>query len=160
MQWKRGFIVHRVSKRIAAHIAGAVFCGTKGGKRVLIQLVDGCAGQTKEERVRQRLAHAHTEITLLRAMGLIDHEDDIIAIVERLGDLGKFKYLSDDDLAGIRLQQPRQLRAGICWNQIRHVRHGECTENLPAQVNAVIDDYDCRRIQLLHHAQLLCGKDH
>ena len=93
-------------------------------------------------------------------MGLIDHEDDVVTVIERLRNLGKFKDLGDDNLAGIRLQQPRQLRAGICRDQIRHVCHGECTENLSAQVNAVIDNDDRRRIQFLHHAQLLRGKDH
>ena len=160
VQRQRGPVAHGVREGIPAHIAAAILRRAEGQKSILVQLVDGRAGQAEEEGVGQRRAHARTEIALLGTVGFVDHDDNVVPEVQRLLHPLELKYLGDDYLAGVVFQQLRQLRVGLRRHQVGHVRHGEGAEDLSAQVDAVVDDQDRGRIQVLHHAQFLGGKYH
>ena len=80
VQREGGTVTDGVGEGILAHIAAAVFCGTKGGKGVLVDTVDGSTRQAEEERVRKSGPHFNAKIAFLGAVALIHHDDDVIPL--------------------------------------------------------------------------------
>ena len=82
MQRHRGAVADRLLEAVAAHVARFVLLGAKGVEGVAVGAVDRRARQAEQEGVGQRLAHLAAQVALLRAMGLVDHGDDVAAVIE------------------------------------------------------------------------------
>lgn len=85
-------------------------------KRVLVGPVDRRAGKTEEEGVRQSESHLLAEVALLGAVSFVDHENDVLAVVERLRDLAEFEDSGDEDLSHVLPEEGFKLllTAGAC----------------------------------------------
>ena len=70
-------------------------------ERVFVGPVDRRTGKTEEEGVRQSEAHLLAEVALLGAVSFVDHDDDVLAVVDRLRDLAEFEDSSDEDLSHV-----------------------------------------------------------
>ena len=160
MERQRGVVADGVGERVAAHIAGLVLFGTEGVECVLIGSVDGRAGQAEEEGVRQGEAHFLAEVALLGAVRLINHKDDVLALVERPRDLAEFEDGGDENLSHVLLEEGFKLlfAAGAC--EVGDVGRVEGARDLGLQINAVVHDDDGWVLELGDHAQLLCGEHH
>ena len=121
VQRHRGAVADRLLEAVAAHVAALVLLGAEGVEGVAVGAVDRRAGQAEQERVRQRLAHLAAEVALLRAVRLVDHHDDVAAVVEDAVGLGELVDRRDDDLADVLRQQPLQLLAAVGLDQVGHV---------------------------------------
>ena len=117
-----------------------VLVGAERVERVAVGAVDRRAGQPEQERVRQRLAHLAAEVALLGAVGLVDHGDDVVAVVEDARRLAELVDRRDDDLAHVLRQQPLQLLAAVGLDQVRHVGGVEGARDLGVEVDAVDHD--------------------
>src|ERR1035437_7648019 len=101
MQRERGLVADGLLEGIAAEIAFFILVGAEGPEGVLVRAVDGRAGETEEERIRQRLPHLAAEVTFLRAMRLVHHHDDVRPLVQLPARLPKLVDRSDEHLAHV-----------------------------------------------------------
>ena len=105
---KRSTVTNGVRKRIAAHIASAIFLGTKGCKSVFINTIDRRTGQSKEESIRQSHSHFFTQITFLGSVSFIDHDDDVITRIQLTANLTKLKNRSNKDFSHITTEEGKK----------------------------------------------------
>ena len=108
----RGAVADRLLEAVAAHVAGRVLLGAEGVEGVAVGAVDRRAGQAEQERVRQRLAHLAAEVALLRAVGLVDHRDDVAAVVQDAVGLAELEDRRDDDLPHVLRRAAAAARRG------------------------------------------------
>ena len=87
-----------VVEGVARQVAALVLRRPEPHEGVAVALVDRRAGQAEQERVRQRLAHLLPVVALLRAVRLVDHRDDVVAVVEHARRLAELVDRGDDDL--------------------------------------------------------------
>ena len=75
-------------------------------------------------------------------MGLVDHHDDVLAVVEHAGRLAELVDSRDDHLASVGRQEP--LKLGPLWNgdHVGYVGSVEGGGDLGVEVDAVDDDHD------------------
>jgi hypothetical protein len=121
VQRQRRAVAHRVRERVQAHIALLVLLGAKRPERVVVAPVDGRAGESEQEGVRERFAHLDAEVALLGAMGLVDEDDDVLAVVELARGLAELVDCRDDDLAHIVVEQLLKLLAAVGGLEVRDV---------------------------------------
>ena len=160
VQRQCGAVTDGVREGILAHIAAAVFCGTKGGKGVLIDAVDGGTCQAKEERIRESGPHFNTQIAFLGAVALVHHDDDVISKAQFAGDLLETENRSYDDFSNILPQHGHQLFTGRGRLQISHIRGMELGGDLGLQIQTIVHDQDRGVHQIREHAQFDRGKLH
>ncbi len=138
----------------------AIFLRAEGIEGIAVAAVDGRTGQPEEEGIGQRGAHLHAQVALLGAVRLVDHDDNVVPLVEHAVRLGEFEDGRDDDLARVLAQQLLQLGAGLRLDQVGDVRGVERGADLRIQVDAVHDDDHGGRTQSRLQPQLLRGEDH
>ena len=160
MERQCGVVADGVGEGIAAHVAGLVLFGTEGVERVLVGSVDGRAGQAEEESVWQGESHLLAEVALLGAVRLVDHEDDVLTVVECPRNLAEFEDGGDEDLSHVLLEEGLKLllAAGAC--EVGDIGCVEGPRNLGLEVDSVIHDDDGRVLEFGDHAQLLGGEYH
>ena len=117
----------RFLKAIPAHIAVLIFLSTKRIEGVVISTIDWCASETEQERIRQRLTHLTTKITLLGTVGFIDHSDDVIAIIEDAFCLAKLEDRCYDDFSYIFAENVLEISTTFCLDKIRCIRSEKCS---------------------------------
>ena len=156
----RGAVADRVLEAVAAHVAGLVLLGAEGVEGVAVGAVDRRAGEAEQERVRQRLAHLAAEVALLRAVRLVDHRDDVAAVVEDAVGLAELEDRGDDDLAHVLRQQPLQLAAAVGLDEVRHVGGVEGARDLAVEVDPVDHDQHGRILERRVQPQLARGEEH
>ena len=99
-----GIVADGLLKRVAAHIALLILYSPKSPESIAVPFVDRRACETKEEGIRQGLAHLVAKVTLLCAVSFIDHQDDVAARIEHARSLGELVNGGDDNLACILCQ--------------------------------------------------------
>ena len=114
VEFQSSTIVHRVLEGIFAQIAVCIFLRTESSEGVVVAFVDRCTCKTKEEGVRQCLSHLASQVTLLCAVCLVYHHDDIIALREHLSHITKLKDGSDEDLALVFSKEFLQFLFAAC----------------------------------------------
>ena len=158
MQRQDGIVAQSVFKRVTAHVTALVLQRTEGPESVVLRLVDGRSREAEEEGVGQGGAHTLTEVTLLRAVRLVHHHDDVVAAVDvGLGVL-ELEDGGDDDIACVVLQKLVQ-----CVDVLGGHYVGRLLEDvlrLRVQVYAINHNHHRGAFQLGHTAHLLCGKEH
>ena len=115
-------------------------------------------GEPEQKRVRQRLAHLPAEIAFLRTMRLVNHCDDVAAVVQNAAGFGKLEDGGDDDLPRVLRQQALQLGPAVGFHEIRRVGSVEGARDLRVEVHAIDDDHDGGILQCRMQPQLPGGK--
>ena len=140
MERQRGPIADGILERVAAEVALLVLIGAKGPVGVAVGPVDRRAGEAKEKGVGQRLAHLAPQVPLLGAVRLVDHDDDVGALVQAPVRLGELVDGRDEHLAHVLGEEGLKLLAGGDGHQVRHVGGVERGGDLGVQIDAVHDD--------------------
>ena len=74
-----------------------------------LAVVDGRAGEAEVEGVGQRSAHVDAQVAFLRAVRLVDQDDDVAAQAARLGHAVKLVDEGDDEPAVVAVEQLLQM---------------------------------------------------
>ena len=160
MQRQGGLVTDGLLEGVAAQVALVVLVGTEGPEGVVVGTVDGCAGEAKQERIGQRLAHLATEVAFLGAMGFVDHDDDVRAFVEPAAGLAELVDGGNEHLAHVLPEQLLQLLAGGHADHVGHVGGVEGGADLGVEIDAVHHDDDRGVAECGVQSQLLRREDH
>jgi hypothetical protein len=150
----RRAVLDRLLEVVDAHVVAEDLAGA------LLPRDEGRAREGDEERVRQRRAHVHRELVVLRPVRLVDDDDDVRPRVEHLGRLELVDQR--EDVAVVLAEQLPQVRAagGVALRRVldratRRERLGE----LLVQLDAIGDEHEGPVAG--HRAQELLGvEDH
>ena len=108
LQRQRRPVVNRILKRILAHVSVLILLRAKRLERVVLVLVDRRSRQSEKEGIGQRLAHLEPELALLGPVRLVNHHDDVIAVIKAFLHFIELKDRRDEDLALLRLKEVHQ----------------------------------------------------
>ena len=126
--------------------------GAEGAQRAPVLLVDGGAGEAEEAGVGQRLAQVRGEAPVLRAVGLVHHDEDVGGLGQRGVDraptraaAGACDFLEFLDgghhrLAGRVREDAPEVAHAVRTLGVREPARGEHAGNLPVELGAVGDD--------------------
>ncbi len=140
--------------------------GAERAQRAAVLLVDRGAGEAEEAGVRQRLPHVRGEAAVLRAVGLVHHDEDVGRLgqrrvhrrtppgASRARNLLELLDRGHHRLAGRMLQNPPQVLHARSPFGIREPARGEHARDLPVELGAVGDDDHGRLLLRLVAAQL------
>ena len=146
VQLFRRVVSNRIAEVVPAEVAVLIDFRPEGVERVSVGFVDRSPCHAEVERVRKCLAHLPTELTLLRTVCLVDHDDDVIAIVEYALRLAELEDGGDDHLPDVLGEQVGQLCSGVCAHQVGHLDRVERPRNLGVEVDAV-DHHEHGRVR-------------
>ena len=160
MQRQRRTVPDGVGERVPAHIAGAVLLRAEGQKGIFVHPVNRRTGKAKEKRVGKGHAHLLTQVSLLRPMGLVHHDDDVVTGIQLSIDLTKFENCCNQNLPHISAEESGEFLLGGRAGQIGNVGGVKGRRDLCLQINAVIHNHNRRIFEFRYHTQLLRSKYH
>ena len=149
-----------VAVAVARHVAGLVLRGPEGAEGVLVGAVDWRSREAEEERIGQGGAHLLPQVSLLGPVGLVDHDDDVVALVQDSIHFAELEDRCDEDLPRVCCEEGRQFLLTAGGGHVGDIRRVEVTRYLILEVDSVIDDYHGRVLELRRHPQLLSREDH
>ena len=160
MQRERGFVADGLLEGIAAEVALFILVGAEGPERVLVRPIDGRAGEAKQKRIWQRLAHLAAEIAFLGAVSFVHHDDDVRAFVQLAAGLAELVDRGDEHFPDVLPEKRLQFLPGGHADHVRNIGRIECRGDLRVEIDSIHHD-DYRGVpEFGVHPQLLRGEHH
>ena len=139
-------VLHRLLDGVGVDV------GAEGAERAPVLLVDGGAGKAEEAGVRERLAHVRGEAPVLRAVGLVHHDEDVGGLGQRgvdrpssraaagAGDVLELLDRGHQRLAGRMREDSPEIAHAVRALGVREPASGEHPGDLPVELGPVGDD--------------------